>query len=257
MAFPTTRKVLRYRPAQRLVHWLGVTSVLTLLLSGLALLWSPLSPLAVGGLSRRIHQIGAILFLLTPLVYVVLNPRGLKELLLEPFTYDLQDWEWLKRIPHYVLGHASRMPRQGRLNAGQKLHHAGTFLAFITVTISGLILWFGKGQLGATALALTVVIHDLSMLLLTILIIGHVYFTFVYGALPGMVSGYVPEEYARLEHARWLESLPDGPPWIIETAEPSHLLESAEGEVLAGQPADRGVPSVVSDVRSPSSTEAE
>jgi cytochrome b subunit of formate dehydrogenase len=54
------------------------------------------------------------------------------------------------------------------------------------------------------------------MLVLTILLAGHLYFTFVYDALDGMVKGYIPEEAARLEHARWVETLPRKEPWIVE-----------------------------------------
>ena len=50
--------------------------------------------------------------------------------------------------------------------------------------------------------------HDLSMLGLSVLMIGHVYFTFLYQASSAMRTGYVTEEYARMEHRRWLETLP-------------------------------------------------
>jgi formate dehydrogenase subunit gamma len=207
MAADVTRKILRYRLPERLVHWLGASAVLLLLITGLALLWPPLAGLAAGGWSARLHKIGAGLFMLAPILYAVLNRAGLRRLLTEPFTYDRDDWAWLKCMPRYFLGHACDMPPQGRINAGQKLHHAGTFLAFVTITLSGLLLWVGEGALGANGLALAAMTHDLSMLLLTVLLIGHVYFTFVYGALAGMTTGYVTEDYARMEHAKWLESL--------------------------------------------------
>ena len=203
----TPRTILRYHPAERLVHWFGATSVLLLLFSGLALLWSPLGFLAAGGWSRLVHQVGAVLFMLAPALYAALNRQGLRRLLAEPFKYDRDDLEWLKHVAGYAFGHARGMPPQGRINAGQKLHHAGTFVSFVAVAISGLLLWFAKGYLNGSGVALVAMIHDLSMLLLTVLLIGHVYFTFVYGALPAMVTGYVSEEYARMEHAKWLESL--------------------------------------------------
>ncbi len=121
-------------------------------------------------------------------------------------------------MPEYFLGRTRGMPPQGRINAGQKLHHAGVALAFITVALSGVVLLFGKGQLGANGLALAATIHDLSMLLLTVLFVGHVYFTFVYDALPSMLKGYVTEEYARMEHAKWLAALPPTPPFTIEAS---------------------------------------
>lgn len=209
MATTTTgasRKILRYTAPERLVHWLGASSVLILLLTGLFLLWGPLGGLAAGGYSRLLHRLGAALFLAAPLLYAVLNRAHLGRLLGEPFRYDRDDLRWLLRAPRYFLGHAKGMPPQGRINAGQKLHHAGTFTSFVVVTASGFALWFGKPTLGAEGMALAAMLHDLSMLAVTVLMIGHVYFTLVYGALPAMTTGYVSEEYARLEHAKWLEA---------------------------------------------------
>lgn len=207
MPTSTERRVLRYLPEQRLVHWLGVASVLTLLVTGLALLWGPLSVLARGGVAPLLHRGAALVFMALPVVYFALNRAKGKELLREVVTYNREDLAWLKGFPAYFLGRTTHLPKQGRLNAGQKLHHLGTFLAFIAVAASGLLLWFAKGQLGAAGLAATAAVHDVAMLAVTILIIGHVYFTFVYGALPSMTTGYVSEEYARLEHARWLEEV--------------------------------------------------
>lgn len=203
-------KILRYTPPERLVHWLGAGSVLLLLLTGLVLLWRPLGFLAAGGYSRLLHRAGAVLFLAAPLLYAVLNRTHLRRLLSEPFTYTRDDLRWLIMAPRYFFGHAKEMPPQGRINAGQKLHHAGTFIAFVTVALSGFALWFAKTALGATGMVIALMAHDISMLALTVLLIGHLYFTFVYGALPAMSSGYVSEEYARLEHARWLEELERG-----------------------------------------------
>ena len=49
---------------------------------------------------------------------------------------------------------------------------------------------FGKGRLGADGLAITAMVHDLSMLGLSVLMIGHVYFTFLYDALSAMRTGH-------------------------------------------------------------------
>jgi formate dehydrogenase subunit gamma len=57
-------------------------------------------------------------------------------------------------------------------------------------------------------LAGAAIVHDLSMVILTVLLVGHLYFTFVYDALSGITTGYIPEEAARLEHAKWVEALP-------------------------------------------------
>ncbi len=203
------RLILRYRPSQRLVHWLGVTAVAALLITGLALVVRPLAFLAYSGISPYIHRVAAVVFMALPLVYVLANRHAFGDLLKESFTYTRADWQWLRHFLPYAFGHAEGLPSQGRLNAGQKLHHAATFIAFVVVTLSGLILWFAKGSLEPTQLAVAAMAHDVSMFIITVLLIGHVYFTFVYDALPGMTTGYVTEDYARMEHTQWVESLPE------------------------------------------------
>jgi formate dehydrogenase subunit gamma len=209
MVSESTRLVKRYLPTQRLVHWIGVLTFLTLLFSGIVLIASPLASLAAGGTTRLLHRIAVVPFMLLPILYFLLNRKQAIELLKESFTYTRDDIEWFKHMPAYFLGRTKGLPPQGRINAGEKIHHAATFLMFNTVAASGFVLWFGKGQLGADALAITAMIHDLSMLGLSVLMIGHLYFTFVYDALSGMLQGYVTEEYAKMEHPKWLEELPE------------------------------------------------
>jgi formate dehydrogenase subunit gamma len=79
---------------------------------------------------------------------------------------------------------------------------------FVSISVSGSALWLGSGRLGPGGLALAAMVHDVSMLGLSVLMIGHVYFTLLYDALSAMRTGYVTERYARLEHEKWLEALP-------------------------------------------------
>jgi formate dehydrogenase subunit gamma len=229
MSSESPRLVKRYLRAQRFIHWIGVASFLALLSSGLALLFPPLSFLAAGGLSRLVHRIAVVPFVVLPIVYALLLPRQTKELLTESLTYTREDWEWLKRLPAYLLGRTRGLPPQGRLNAGQKLHHGGTFLMFVTVSVSGFVLWFGKGRLGPDGLALAAMVHDLSMLGLSVLMIGHVYFTFLYDALSAMRTGFVTEQYARMEHLKWLETLP--PETFVPASDTSNRPEASESNV--------------------------
>ncbi len=200
-------EVLRYRKRPRVVHALLASSFLLLLLTGLPILWSPLSFLAAGGTTRWLHRVAAVGFMAVPFVYWVADREGAKELMVDSFKYGRRDWEWLKHVLSYAFGHAANMPRQGRLNAGQKLHHAFVMLLSAGIVVSGLALWFFQPSLGATGHAWAAVIHDISMLSLSLLLVGHLYFTFVYKALSGMTTGYIDEDDARLEHALWVEEL--------------------------------------------------
>ena len=209
MSSQESRKVLRYLPAQRFVHWMGAAGFLILLFTGSLLLWSPLAPLAAGGGSRLLHRIGAVLFVLWPVLYAILNPAGLREMIHESTTYTRDDLAWFKHAVGYFFGHVRGAPPQGRINAGQKIHHLGVIILFLGIAASGIVLWLGVGRLGATNLALATMVHDLCMLGLTVLLVGHLYFTFLYNGLDGMVKGYVTEEYARMEHPKWLATLPE------------------------------------------------
>lgn len=218
-----SRKVLRYRLGPRIVHALLASSFLILLFTGLTLLWPPLSRLAAAGLLRRLHHMGAISFMAVPFVYLVVDRPAVKELLWDSCHYDRDDWHWLKRFYCYFMGRCEAMPPQGHLNAGQKLHHAGVVIFSAGIVVSGLVMWFGKGMLGSNGMAMAAIIHNLSMLILTGLLVGHLYFTFVYNALAGMVRGYIPAEEARLGHSKWVGSLPEKEPWIV--AEPDPVTE--------------------------------
>ncbi|MCS7252200.1 formate dehydrogenase subunit gamma [Thermoflexus sp.] len=217
MAHQATRLVLRYRLGQRLVHWIHTVAFFILLITGLALIWPPLSFLAAGGLSRLLHRVAGVVFLLTPVLYALMDFRGLRDLVRDSFTYTRRDLEWLKGFPGYFLGRTSHLPPQGRINAGQKIHHALTIISYFAISGSGLLLWLAKGSLGPTGLLITTIVHDLSMAVMAVLTVGHIYFTLVYDALPAMTTGYVTEGYARMEHRLWLESLPQEPPYVIET----------------------------------------
>jgi len=131
------QKLLRYRAGQRVVHALLASSFLILLITGMMLFWPPLSQYAAGGMSRSIHRVGAVLFILVPIVYLIVDRHGAKELLVESFSYDKAAIAWLKKVPRYFFGRAVDMPPQGRLNAGQKLHHAGVVIFSATVVGSG------------------------------------------------------------------------------------------------------------------------
>lgn len=203
-------ELLRYRVGPRLIHAVLATSFVLLLATGLIIFWPPLAGYASGGTSRLLHRIGAVMFMAVPILYILFDRPAAKELLWDSFHYDKDDLRWLARMPRYFMGHAVEMPPQGRLNAGQKLHHAGVVVFSAAIVASGLILWFGKGTLGPEGLAVWAMVHDLSMLILTVLLVGHLYFTFVYKALSGMVTGYVPEEEALIEHPKWVEEVKEG-----------------------------------------------
>jgi len=120
MAFRTTRWVLRYRPGQRVVHWIHAAAFFVLFITGLALIWPPLSFLAAGGLSRILHRVAAVVFLLTPVLYALIDFRGLRDLVRDSFTYTREDLEWLKGFPGISWAGPPICPPRGGSTRGRK-----------------------------------------------------------------------------------------------------------------------------------------
>jgi formate dehydrogenase subunit gamma len=200
-------EILRYRRTQRIIHAIMASSFLVLLITGLALVWSPLAFIAAGGGSRNLHRIAAVGFMAVPVLYLIFDRKGARELLIDSFRVDRHDWRWALNMGRYALGRTRGMPPQGKLNAGQKLHHSMVIIFSGVAVLSGLVLWWMKPSLGITQLSLLGITHDIAMLALTLLLVGHVFFTFVYGAWSSMSSGYVSRHDMEMEHADWVKSL--------------------------------------------------
>ncbi|MEW5719375.1 MAG: cytochrome b/b6 domain-containing protein [Chloroflexota bacterium] len=123
------------------------------------------------------------------------------------FTYSRDDVRWFIKAPRYFFGIGKDLPPQGEVNAGQRVHHAFAISFYILVAWSGFALWFGVDHLPSQVFLGTLIAHDASMIVLTVLMLGYMYFTFVYGALDGMIRGAVTCLYAQVEHPRWLQEL--------------------------------------------------
>ncbi len=198
--------VIRYKFIQRLGHWINAAAFLLLLATGFFIFFSPLSPLA-SHFSRTIHRVAAVFLLLGPIMYFLTDRHDFLHLLKASFTYNKNDLIWLAKMPFYFIGLAEGLPPQGEINAGQRVHHAFTILFYNVVAASGIVLWFGKGHLSGDVILGSLMVHDISMAVLTVLMVGHVYFTFVYGALSGMISGRINAAYPRMEHPLWVKEL--------------------------------------------------
>lgn len=199
-------KIFRYKLIQRLGHWLNAIAFLLLLFTGLVLFVSPLSPLA-GAPSRVLHRIAAVIMLVGPILYLLADRKSFFHLLKASFTYSREDLIWFIKAPFYFLGLGKELPPQGQINAGQRVHHALTIIFYNLIAWSGFVMWFGVGRVPGEVFLGALIVHDISMTVLTVLLLGHVYFTFVYGALDAMIKGTITRVYAQVEHPRWLQEL--------------------------------------------------
>jgi len=198
--------IVRYKFVQRVGHAINVIAFLTLLTTGLFLFFSPFSALGSHA-SRTIHRIAAILLFVGPIMYFITDRHDILHLLKASFTYNKNDLIWLIKMPFYFVGLAKGLPPQGEINAGQRVHHALTVIFYNLIALSGFALWFGKTNLPHDVFLWMLMLHDISMVILTVLMVGHMYFSFVYGAVNNMITGRISATYAHVEHPLWVEEL--------------------------------------------------
>jgi formate dehydrogenase subunit gamma len=200
-------KIRRFTGPQMIAHWVFALAFFVLAGTGLVLVISDLGALAAGGATGVIHRVAAVVLMLVPVYYFIFDRKGLARLFRESFTYDRDDLAWLKGFPRYLAGRSKGLPPQGRLNAGEKIHHALVILLYFAVVLSGLGLWIWKTSSPDTLFLWSLILHNVSTFALVLLTIGHIYFTFVHGALSRMTTGYIDRAVARKEHAKWVAEL--------------------------------------------------
>jgi cytochrome b subunit of formate dehydrogenase len=203
-------KILRHDDVIFLEHWSVALSTALLAATGFTLgfFFIPRfvqNPEAVGFL-LNLHFVGVLVFTFGVCHYVtdVILVGGVKELL--PKASDVKD-----SITQYTskLGMAEA-PRSGKYFPTQRITYPLWVLSVLVISLTGLFkvaahAWnLPSGFMGAMTW-----IHDLTALLMTLLLVFHV----VAGAvvpwswplLRSMLTGYVSEDYARKDHPGWVE----------------------------------------------------
>lgn len=219
---PSGKPMLRFTPAERFVHWTMAISFVTLMITGLVMLFGKHVLLPLFGYTlfawvalfcKNLHNFVGPVFIFGILVGI---PMFAKDNLWRPY-----DWVWLKKFGGLLHG-AKKVPSH-RFNAGEKLVFWSTvvFLS-LALSVSGLILDFPNFDQGRHVMQWASVTHWVAALLAMAAILGHIYIGTIgmEGAYQGMRTGYVDETWAREHHEYWYndeksaESAPRGEPAV-------------------------------------------
>jgi formate dehydrogenase subunit gamma len=200
----------RYTALERILHWTHTATFLILAVTGIVLFVPAFAPLArgeAGQFIRLLHRICSIFFAAIPILYALIAPRRLLQSL-KDLRFDKSDIEWLKNaFPYYVLGQHRAMPPQGRWNTGEKANVVLLVSSTIAFTITGFLMWFGKGIMPAWLFQASVIAHDLAMIVSVNMFIIHFYLAvahpLMWQSLVSMRFGVVSESYAREHHGKW------------------------------------------------------
>jgi formate dehydrogenase subunit gamma len=210
------KEILMFSTEQRFVHWLHTASFAVLMLTGI-MIYVPWFGNSIargdgGHAIRLIHRVGAIGFMLVPVLYVIFDHKGLFAAMKRIFTWGADDKGWLKAAPsYYFLGDEEAMPPQDKYNTGQKLFYLTVVICMVGFIVTGLIMWFGKGTVPVGLFQWSVFLHDLCTIAYGAFFLVHFVLSVMHplmkGAIDGMLFGWMPEEYVKHHHAKYYEEL--------------------------------------------------
>lgn len=207
----TGRKIQRFTPWERSVHWATAISFSILALSGLVILF---------GKNVLLPLIGYTLFswlaILAKNLHNFVGPLFCVCIVLLFFTFvrfnfwKSYDLTWIKQFGGLISG---REVASGKFNAGEKVWFWGGALVLgIIACASGLVLDFPNFNQTRQTMQIANVVHSVATILFMLAGLGHIYMGTLgmAGALDAMRTGYVDETWAREHHEYWYNEIKSG-----------------------------------------------
>jgi formate dehydrogenase subunit gamma len=207
----TGRKIERFTPWDRSVHWATAASFTILALSGLVILF---------GKGVLLPLIGYTLFswlaILAKNLHNFVGPLFIVCIVLLFFTFVRDnlwkswDWTWFKHFGGLLSGH--EVP-SGKFNAGEKFWFwGGAILLGIVIGASGLVLDFPNFNQTRQTMQIANVVHSIATTIFMMAAMAHIYLGTLgmAGALDAMRTGYVDETWAKEHHEYWYEEVKSG-----------------------------------------------
>jgi formate dehydrogenase subunit gamma len=199
------RKIVRFIPFERFIHWLTAISFIVLAITGLnyifgkRLLMPLMSPEAFATWSqwaKFAHNYASWAFMLGVLLILVVWIRD--------NIPDRYDWPWLKAGGGFLGG---GHPPARRFNAGQKLIFWSVVLGGIALSVTGLMMLFPFSAADMNGMQWAQYIHATVGVILIAIMIAHIYIGSIgmEGAYEAMGSGEVDLAWARAHHSAWVE----------------------------------------------------
>jgi formate dehydrogenase subunit gamma len=210
-----TPTIERFTRAERWLHWVTATLVLTVALTGLILYVGPLTALFDRRELLKTIHVYAGLSMPVPLVaaYAGRWRAAVRADMRRLGRWTPGDWRWLRSRGREATGEV------GKFNAGQKANAA--FIAGmipVMMATGSIMRWFDPFPLewrtGATF------VHDWTAIATWLVVTGHILVAFSKPpALWSMLRGRMSSAWARDHHPRWVPDADDATPTM---AEPSH-----------------------------------
>jgi formate dehydrogenase subunit gamma len=197
------KKVPRFSPFERFVHWLTAVSFVTLGITGLNVTFGKflLRPLIGSSAfsawsegAKYVHNYVSFAFVIGILLMAVLWVRDNV-----PRKVDI---EWFRQGGGFI---RSKHAPAGRFNAGEKLVFWGVMGAGMLVALSGFMLLFPFYLTDILGMQISQVVHSVIAILFVGMILAHIYIGTLgmEGAFEAMGTGEVDLNWAKEHHDVW------------------------------------------------------
>jgi len=201
-------EVERYSAAGRWLHWVHSGAFLILVITGVFFFVPWFGDAGIAGVSRFFHRIGAIIFIVAPLLMALASPKKAIEFIKENITWGKDDIAWVKAAPDYYFGGDERkMLPQGRVNTGQKLYGVTVLGGSVAFLVTGIMMWFFRGEVSPTAFQWAVFVHDAAFIAVFSFFLVHTYLSALHPrmteSLRSMIGGKVSVHYAQSHYGKW------------------------------------------------------
>lgn len=202
------RKVKRWAGWERAMHWFVAVTFIIMAITGLSLLFGRAVLIPVLGyegfsvwaqFSKWLHNVIGPFFTVGVLLMLLTWVRN--------NIFTKTDVEWFRKGGGIFTGkHVSA----GKLNGGEKAWYWFVIIIGLgVVCTTGLILDFPNFGQSRETMQLANLLHAVLAILWIAISFGHIYLGVIgaKGALEGMTTGYVSEEWAREHHDEWLDEV--------------------------------------------------
>lgn len=196
----TSDRLVRYRPAERINHWIVALCFVLASLSGLGFFFPSFNWLMLifgtPQLARILHPfVGVVMFAAFMLMFLRYWRHNL---------VNRDDLYWARNIHRIALN--EEVGDTGKYNFGQKCVFWAAIICLVLLLVSGIVIWrpYFAGAFTIPLIRLALVVHSVSATALILMIMVHVYAAlWIKGTLTAMVEGWVSSDWARQHHPRW------------------------------------------------------
>jgi len=203
------RKMARWSFSERVLHWYVATIFIILAITGLSLFFGRAVLIPVIGINAN-----AAWASFSKILHNYLGPFFVIGVVLEVIAwlkyniFSKHDIEWLKSLGGAL--DSSKHPHAGRTNGGEKVWFwIIATVGLIGVCVTGLIMDFPNFNQTRETMQLSNILHSIFALIWIMVALGHIYLGVwgTPGALEGMVTGNVSEEWMKTHHDLWYDEL--------------------------------------------------